>query len=329
MIRILLTGFSFVSPDPDATADEVVAYVESMLRWLHFHRQKQGEVVTSCATAESLVRDGCYPVRPALQQLLSAKQIVEFDANTIARVVETALQLNPSFESCVGIREVLCEEVSIEPEFRDARFPNTSDDLERCIICALLRPGEIDGIALPVPLLSAEIRASAVVHIVEGSEVMVLPQAISGSSHGCASPDDAIRVADEVAQFVSAASDEALHSAIELAIAKHFADQSQSAGYRTFAIGRDFRATLNLAKTDGARRRVIRAIIESILKTSLNATHHLRENAGATSPQQQRGRDKAWRRDVDHDLHLHYWECVNGHVEIANLVQHNEFGITD
>ena len=59
------------------------------------------------------------------------------------------------------------------------------------------------------------------------------------------------------------------------------------------------------------------------------ATHALRSGAGGGNRQRMRGKDSAWRRDVDYEYHLHYWECEAGNVELANLVVHNEFSISE
>jgi hypothetical protein len=50
---------------------------------------------------------------------------------------------------------------------------------------------------------------------------------------------------------------------------------------------------------------------------------------GGNEPQQKRGQDKAWRRDIDYEYHLHYWECDDGSVEFASVVTHNDFSIPE
>jgi hypothetical protein len=61
--------------------------------------------------------------------------------------------------------------------------------------------------------------------------------------------------------------------------------------------------------------------------TNLGATHALRNDRGYDSPQFTRGTDKAWRRDIDREYHLHYWETQNGY-EFSDVVHHNDFNIT-
>ena len=64
---------------------------------------------------------------------------------------------------------------------------------------------------------------------------------------------------------------------------------------------------------------------------NLAATHALREGQGGGSPQRRRSTDgaTAWRRDVDYEYHLHYWECPGGIVELASMGPHNDFSIPE
>jgi hypothetical protein len=42
-----------------------------------------------------------------------------------------------------------------------------------------------------------------------------------------------------------------------------------------------------------------------------------------------RGSDKAQRRDIDYEFHLHYWEIANDVIELASVVHHNDFSIPE
>lgn len=73
--------------------------------------------------------------------------------------------------------------------------------------------------------------------------------------------------------------------------------------------------------------KILRAIIETVDKQKLSDVHALRSGTGGSDSQLKRGSDKAQRRDIDRDLHLHYWECAHGRVELASVVIHNDFSI--
>jgi len=77
-------------------------------------------------------------------------------------------------------------------------------------------------------------------------------------------------------------------------------------------------------------RAVIRACVETVVDENMAATHQLRRGHGANEPQKIRDADKAgaWRRDIDHEYHLHYWVTSNG-PELAAVVVHVDSSIPD
>ena len=75
-------------------------------------------------------------------------------------------------------------------------------------------------------------------------------------------------------------------------------------------------------------RMLIRACAETILGHAMSDVHHLREGKGGNSPQRKYGSYKAWRRDIDYEFHLHYWEAPDGRPIFADIVVHNNMSIT-
>jgi hypothetical protein len=115
---------------------------------------------------------------------------------------------------------------------------------------------------------------------------------------------------------------------------KRFAagNQTQWQDLPAFRIGSQFLASLDehhVGSGSGLAEKLIRSILETIDHENLAATHWLRKGAGASDPQRMRGKDAAWRRDVDYEYHLHYWECDAGYVEFARLVVHDDFSIPE
>jgi len=77
----------------------------------------------------------------------------------------------------------------------------------------------------------------------------------------------------------------------------------------------------------GLANSTLRAVVHTIENVHMAATHPLREGSGPNEAQVRRGKDLAWRRDIDHEYHLHYWQCPGGLVELACVVTHNDFHI--
>jgi hypothetical protein len=68
-------------------------------------------------------------------------------------------------------------------------------------------------------------------------------------------------------------------------------------------------------------------VAEAVDQLNLADTHALRKSGAARAAQVTRGKDTAWRRDIDHEFHLHYWESEDGGIELASVVPHNCFDI--
>jgi len=73
--------------------------------------------------------------------------------------------------------------------------------------------------------------------------------------------------------------------------------------------------------------RLLRAGADLLLDRNLGSSHWLRTGIGGNDPQRKRGVWYAWRHDIDHEFHLHYWRD-GPQVELANLVTHNDFSIS-
>jgi hypothetical protein len=76
----------------------------------------------------------------------------------------------------------------------------------------------------------------------------------------------------------------------------------------------------------GRMRTLLRACADTILNENLSQTRWLRTGSGAEDPQLRRGHDKAWRRSIDHEYRLHYWETELG-PELACVVVHKDMSI--
>jgi len=80
-------------------------------------------------------------------------------------------------------------------------------------------------------------------------------------------------------------------------------------------------------QADALPGKILRSIVETVKGQNLSAVHALRTGIGGGNPQRLRGSDKAQRRDIDREFHIHYWECDTGIIELAAVVYHNDFSI--
>ncbi|MCW8452592.1 hypothetical protein [Legionella quinlivanii] len=123
--------------------------------------------------------------------------------------------------------------------------------------------------------------------------------------------------------------------AIRIALFKYSLNQGYTPDWENFSIpniGKSFRESCQKccrAQGDSLPHKILRAIVETIKGVNLSAVHALRSTQGGNSPQKLRGADKAQRRDIDREFHLHYWECANSTIELGLVVYHNDFTIPE
>ena len=138
---------------------------------------------------------------------------------------------------------------------------------------------------------------------------------------------------DESAILLSSVDDVGLEIAIRIALYKSRLNQGKEPDWDDVSglrIGQKLHETLKEPCTNQASSfpaRVLRAITETLDEVNVAAVHALRIGSGGGNPQRMRDADKAMRRDIDHEFHLHYWQCDDGSVEIASVVTHNDFSI--
>ena len=158
------------------------------------------------------------------------------------------------------------------------------------------------------------------------------PEVFEGEILLCSDFRDVLRGIDEADLLAEAADDAGVELAIRIAVLKHRVATEGDADWSVEvpAIGREFRLTCLQCCTEQGRAlagRILQSVVESVGNEKLRQVHKLRTGEGGNNPQQRRGRDRAQRRDIDHEFHLHYWECEGGRIELASVVHHNDFSI--
>ncbi len=138
---------------------------------------------------------------------------------------------------------------------------------------------------------------------------------------------------DEVAIWKSAENGIGLALAMKIAVYKSRLERNIEPDWdeiEGFRFGREFYPRMRECEQGGSpglAERTLRALAETIDGQNMRAVHAKRLGSGGDNPQEMRGANKAWRRDIDREYHLHYWECANGTIEFASVGPHNMFDI--
>jgi hypothetical protein len=347
MPSVTIEAGVLAAPPEHGSAEDTHRYIETLLDWSRLLDEPWVAIYMSERASEALVEDGLFPLRAQLKRLFTANGIVEYDVNTVATVVDRLLQLTPSFETYFSIRDVLAEELTTEPDIlRLCSGTSLQSDLARCVVLiAILRkhcqePVHDHSLILrKAPGRTVQVRA--LIQSLEHDRTdLGIPPAppdyFEGDVLVCDDFRGLIECLDEAAILLKATDDIGVKTAIRIAVFKSrlvggtAPEWDDVPGCR---VGPAFRSTLRLVHpTQRLASRVLRAIVETLEQTNTAATHRLRTGRGGYDPPRVRGSDqaKAWRRDVDREFHLHYWNCEDGTVEIASVnFPHDDFTIPE
>lgn len=331
-------------PPPACNADYAYQYVDTLLDWSKLLDEPWVAIYMSERASEALVADNLFPLRDHLRRLFSAHGIVEYDVNTVARVIDRLLTVTPSFETYYKIREVLADHIETDPDvIRLTTSIGLQDDLARCItLIAILRKHCIQPLGGHSLILREAprqvIKVKAQIHDLEHgrSDIPTLPAPpalFDGDVLVCDDFEGLIECLDESAILVGASDNLGVELAIRIALFKKAIAQGKNPEWAAASvpkIGAKFRETCQQCCANTGTSlppKILRSIVETINGENLSALHVLRTGDGGNNPPRTRGDDKAQRRDIDREFHLHYWDCDDETIELASVVYHNDFSI--
>ncbi len=331
-------------PQPSCTIDDAHQYIETLLDWSRLLDEPWVAIYMSERASEALLADDLYPLRDQLGELFKAHSIVEYDVNTVAKITNQLLSITPSFETYYRLRDVLSEHLETDPDIlRLTTRDGLQTDLARCVtLIAILRKHcsqPLTGHSLILREAPKQvIKVRAQIHDIEHdrNDIPALPtppEYFEGDVLVCDDFRGLVECLDETAILIGASDSLGIEVAIRIALFKYDLSQGEIPDWgsvSTLVIGCDFRETCQGCCADQGESvppKILRSIIETVRNQSLADVHALRKGPGGNDPKRMRGEDKAQRRDIDREFHLHYWECADGTVELASVVYHNDFSI--
>lgn len=333
------------APQLTASRDDIMEYVETLLDWKKLLEEPWVAIYMSEHASEAMINDGVYPLRGELKRLFSEKGIQEYDANTVGLLADELLKKTPSFETYFRIRDVLPSDFSTLPDLLSIHTSDAlSTELARCvIIIAILRShcrkAILDHNLIVKPWRGTTIvQVRAQIHDIETTRddllpLPVPPEFFEGDILVCQNFRELVLNLDECAIWSAAQDEIGLELATKMAVYKSRLDRNVEPDWEEitgFEFGRKFfryKLDCDRAGSLGLADRILRALAETIDDINPRAVHEKRTGSGGGNPQELRGEDKAWRRDIDRDYHLHYWECADGTIEFASVGPHNMFDI--
>ena len=335
-----------VVPHVDCARDYAFQFVDTLLDWSRLLNEPWVAIYMSERASESLCNDGLFPLRDHLRELFNAHGIIEYDVNTVAKVIDRLLTITPSFETYYRVKDVWSKHLETDPDIiRLTTHEGLQSDLARCItLIAVLRKhcaqplGSHSLILREAPRQVIQVRAQ--IHEIEHTrdDIPALPcppEFFEGDVLVCDDFRGLIECLDESAILIGASDNLGIELAIRIALYKYLIAQGDDpdwGGVVVPTIGSKFRELCQQVCTDQGDSlppKILRSIVETIKGKNLPAVHALRTGPGGSDPQRMRGSHKAQRRDIDRTFHLHYWQFAYGRIELASVVYHDDFSIPE
>jgi hypothetical protein len=347
MPSVTIDAGVLAAPQEHGSADDVHRYVETLLDWSRLLDEPWVAIYMSEQASEALTADDLFPLRGQLRWLFSATGIVEYDANTVATIVDRILQLTPSFETYFRIRDVLTEELTTEPDIlRLCSGTRLQSDLARCVVLiAILRCHCQEPVSDHLLILRRVpdriIRVRAIIHMLEHERddmgmPPTPPEYFEGDVLVCDDFRGLLKCLDEATILLKAEDAVGVETAVHIAVYKARLARDMAPDWGDvplFRVGNGFLNSFqghNPSQTLSAN--LLQSVVDALEGTNMTRTHALRTGAGGGNPQRVRKSDraKAYRRDIDSAHHLHYWVCKEGIVELASMsFPHDDFNIPE
>jgi hypothetical protein len=347
MASILLDAYSIACPQAgwfDCQAnfkEKIISYVQTLVEWDSLRNFKSVQFTTDNDLTAALADENCYPMWDSLTTALNDADLSDdFQIQDVNTIIQSLLQKSVYIEDVAKISDLLIDSFAIANDCINPRRPRFQDHLSRMLAFkAVMERADKE---------STKTMKMATVGDDENAGVVQLIVNVAMCEWEDGQVEEALgNIATEIECFEGAAdfykrfdpflwwengSQEGCRDALVACIAKSSDTpcEAATAMQHSFVFGKIFLdSARNLGFIHDKTRadRVMRACKEVLLKEKLASTHHLRVNKGPQAMPHQRENYIAWRKDIDHDFHLHYWDDGKK-IEFANVVVHNDFSIT-
>lgn len=281
-------------------------------------------------TVDYLERAGAFPHHPKVTAVIEELSLSHaYAATDLVRIINGICSRVPDAEAALGVDDILSESMAMEPaNALEDRHPALCEALERSLVLGCLFQ---DLLQKPFPAIICggldveRVSLKGILLLVE-PPVLEMPFEIVGSLKACCGFHKVATSIDPVKLWLDAVDDDDREAAFSLFCGP---DTGSRRPWKFGAAFSESATNLEFQADYGRAQRLLRAMKSTIEIAAVKLTHKLRTGAGGNDPQRTRnkGLDKAWRRDIDYEYHLHYWDGEV--VEFAKVVIHADMTIPE
>jgi len=355
MYNLFIDPFLLAYPQITSDVNEFDNYINSLIAWgEEINKIKEtnlGIIFLSSKTFELLANINGYPDRSELEKIIIKLNLQnEIQAHDIFVLIDSLLRL-PYIEDLLNINAILIDNIQFQPySYIEQRHENCYQVYYELIILIYLlcefkkletkhqiiitRCLEVENIQI---LVKCEIVDCEFFNTCDNVYNNFFPNDASVSLQCFANPNKLYEYFDPIDIWINAKGNEGLcKQSVSIFIEqlnRNLSNRYVLDKLSNWTFGNKFFQTaknLGFIEDPIKIRMLLRSCSEIILKQNMTDTHWLRTGKGGNNPQKKRKKDNAgaWRRDIDREYHLHYWETGNT-IEFASVVIHNDLKIPE
>lgn len=352
MLRVFLDSHVLAMPQFPEPVGEAVAtfetYVTRLLELNNARRSGFGSMYLPRDVEAVLFATGLYPLWDGLAAALTAANLHDaYQPQDIVSVVDGMLKHLPRLEDELRVDAVLAEPTELQPDNYLEGYPAQLADSHRnlmLLVCLLYRScgrslcGDFVVVQrIAERTLDVTVRGRIEDWALSGAGPcwqLGLPLDLDDRVTLLRNWPDVMQNIDPIEVWRAAGSTKEREIAFRgflLSFARTSGIAPAVAASAAWSFGSSFMGSVDSLGFGHERtkiQRLLSAMAETVFRINLNQVHQLRSGPAGNNPQVKRGQDGAWRRDIDHEFHLHIWSTASG-AEFASVVVHNDFTIPD
>lgn len=322
--------------------DKIESYVKNLLFIKDNMKSKFINFLSSENLALMLSESGLYPVFNDIKYIIESSGLNDsYDPRDVNRIFELLFRQMPFAQ--LPVTEIIeISDLEIQPQLADWGSAvvkrNRESEFSKAAFATITRRKEVAQLQIfadfprpPEDTLQPVAEVSGTVESINGADgiehAVRLPHAFAETFPLITRVANIFANLDHVDEASRCLDPDEFAHILGLAIEQR-SSQTQVM-VRPWTVGEDFFRSveaLHLRNDLTALRALIDACADTVLWANLGQTHHLRRNAGGNSGARTQGDATAWRRDVNYEFHLYYWEA-RGECELSAVVVHNDYSI--
>lgn len=345
MSHIYLDAYLFTCPEPQKGPQIFIQYIENLISWHEIKKADWVEVCISRNASEVLAEANAFPPYSQINEALNDFSITHIQARDVGMMITSFLTKSKTIEEELDIDDLLFEDLTINPRISfDDRPILFKDHINLLTVLIALHNRYCSQIDDQYLITNNDINYNGIVAIearipiLQTKSTRIIPDE-EAQPFNINSQFNFINCLHTLHLSISpfniwsqSKCENAQKKAIELFIYQHEHCSSPykcPVDYNAFSFGEHFVQSCRELGFFHEKRKImmlLRACSETLLQVNIKDVHWIRKGSGPESPQLKRGNDGAWRRDIDHEFHLHYWQTSRG-PQFANVVLHKDLTI--